>query len=243
MKIVYLDNSGFAVELGSTLLLFDYYNHLGTAPGRSYQNGVADDAALKQAERVYVLVSHRHFDHYNRAIFELIKINPRIVYILETGIRRVPEGCEARHLSPREAYDDGYLRVMAHPSTDIGVSFQVELEGRTLFHAGDLNCWHWAADCTEQEEAQNRAAFTQALEDIRPHMGGVDVAFFPVDSRMKGPYDDGALEFIAQFRPKLFVPMHFQHNFDVPRRFQEKVRGRTVVFAPAKRGDTFQYGK
>lgn len=89
----------------------------------------------------------------------------------------------------------------------------MEAEGKTLFHAGDLNCWHWAGDVPKEEEAGYRALFTKALAAIQPYMQQPDVAFFPVDARLKGPYDDGALEFIEAFRPRLFHPNAFSAKF------------------------------
>lgn len=38
------------------------------------------------------------------------------------------------------------VTVEALPSTDEGVAFLVTAEGRTVFHAGDLNWWHWEGE-------------------------------------------------------------------------------------------------
>lgn len=238
MRITYLDNSGFAVEMKKSLLLFDYYNHYADGGRQGFSGGVAEEAAFRKAERVYIFVSHRHYDHFNRIIFTFAHWNPDTTYILDAGIFRVPAGLNAHRLIKGEVFDDGYLRVRAHPSTDIGVSFQMEAEGKTLFHAGDLNCWHWAGDVPKEEEAGYRALFTKALAAIQPYMQQPDVAFFPVDARLKGPYDDGALGFIEAFRPRLFIPMHFQQNFAAAEKFAAKAADRQKVWVPARRGDS-----
>ena len=46
-------------------------------------------------------------------------------------------------LKKGDCYADDVLRVHAFGSTDVGISFLVEAEGKKIFHAGDLNNWHW----------------------------------------------------------------------------------------------------
>ena len=43
------------------------------------------------------------------------------------------------------------LRIQAFGSTDVGISFLIHLQGKSIFHAGDLNNWHWSEESTEQE--------------------------------------------------------------------------------------------
>mgnify|MGYP000382206809 FL=1 len=40
----------------------------------------------------------------------------------------------------------GKVRIQTLKSTDAGVAFLVECEGRTIYHAGDLNWWHWEGE-------------------------------------------------------------------------------------------------
>ncbi|MBQ9942443.1 MAG: MBL fold metallo-hydrolase [Christensenellaceae bacterium] len=239
MKITYLDNSGFAVQMAHSLLIFDYYNMHSERAAEGLAGGIVDEQTLNAAERVYFFVSHKHYDHYNRGIFTLAAHNPATTFILPRGLQYVPTDLDTNKLGTGDVYDDGYLRVMAHPSTDIGVSYQVEVEGKTLFHAGDLNCWHWAFESTPVQEKSYRDMYTRALTRIAQHMGRPDVAFFPVDARMKGPYDDGAVEFIATFRPGLFVPMHMQRNYWVIDKLEQRVKGQNI-FHISRRGDSLQ---
>lgn len=106
------------------------------------------------------------------------------MFLLDKDIP-VPEGVPHHFLSPGEEFSDGYARVRAFGSTDIGVSFLAEAEGRRIFHAGDLNFWHWREESTEAEVQGAREAFLAELERMAPAMaGGLDAAFFPVDPRM-----------------------------------------------------------
>lgn len=235
MKITYLDNSGFSIEMGELLLIFDYYNTTPVgAPGLS--GGTITKELIASYQQVYFLASHSHYDHFSREIYDLAA--PNVTYLMDVGILCHPEELNIIRMRKSQPYEDKWVKVRACPSTDIGCSYQVEAQGKTIFHAGDLNCWHWALECSQEEELQNRRNFDHALDIIAKHMGPPDVAFFPVDPRLKGPFDDGALLFLKRFHPKLFVPMHFVGDFTVPERFQKKVEAYQPVFAPSRRGDS-----
>ena len=60
MEIAYLLNSGFAVRLSRTLLVFDDY----------LDPAQAVESLLAGAERVYFFVSHAHFDHFDAHILD-----------------------------------------------------------------------------------------------------------------------------------------------------------------------------
>ena len=236
MKIRYLENSGFCLEQGDVLLVFDCWRFPPPGQGGMKQ-GYLSQEDLAGYEKIYVFVSHVHGDHFNPKIFDWA--SPRVRYVVDSAVP-IPQGVCAEQLRSGERYEDETLRVLAHPSTDIGVSFQVELMGKVIFHAGDLNCWHWAGENTAQEEQQARMDFTRALEEIARHMGWADVAFFPVDPRLGTLLDDGALEFLAKFRVGLFIPMHFGQEFGAAERFAEKMRGRAQVWAPRFCGDVLE---
>ena len=235
MKIVYLDNSGFAVYIGRDLLLFDYYN----ARGNGLAEGMIDKAALEGVERVYVFASHRHFDHFNRVIFRLREMHGDVRYILDSGIFRFPEDINITRMSKGTVYDDGHLRAIGCPSTDIGISILVEVHGHTFVHAGDFNCWHWAGNDDAETEAFHRRDYTQKLAvvaaaDIKP-----EVVFFPLDPRLQVGIFDGALEFVEAIRPKLFVPMHMQGQTELGREFRDMTG--LNVFCYDDRGDSMEF--
>ena len=55
MKITYLDNSGFAVEINNDLLIFDYYNNRSET-GKTFADGVIDFDALEGYDNIYCFV-------------------------------------------------------------------------------------------------------------------------------------------------------------------------------------------
>jgi len=204
MEINYLYHSGVAVKLDGNLLVFDYYRH---KPGKGMEEGCIGERELMEAAHVYVFVSHSHSDHYNRAIYGWTAVNPNITYILDADVPGAPEG--AVPLSRGEEWDDGFLHVRAFGSTDIGVSFHVECGGTSLFHAGDLNCWHWQDDGDARYAKVMRDWFVREMRFVRHGITHIDYAFFPVDKRMGSGYEEGPDKFIEIMKPDVFIPIHF----------------------------------
>ena len=117
-------------------------------------------------------------------------------------------------------WGDGVLRVKAFGSTDVGVSFLVEMEGERIFHAGDLNNWHWKDESTAEEARAANLAFLRELDVLSRQAGSVDVACFPVDPRLGADYALGARQFVDKVRPRVFVPMHFWGDYGKANAFQ-----------------------
>ena len=238
VKIYYLENSGFAVILEHSLMVFDCYSF--RPEGGGFEDGVIPPGVLSDFERVYFFVSHRHGDHFDPRIYGLCS-NPGTRYIVAAGTPKNARPELRTALREGQTYADGYTEVYAGGSTDLGVSFAVKAEGMKLFHAGDLNCWHWHGDWSDKEEADARHMFDRALIRLKPYLKDLDVAFFPVDPRMKGPYDDGAREFIRRFSPKKLIPMHCQNDYHAADGLREFAKGYgTNVITYSARGELIE---
>ena len=129
----------------------------------------------------------------------------------------IPQPYRGVRMSPGDEQTFGSVTVHAYGSTDEGVSFLVRFAGITLFHAGDLNLWHWRDESSITEIEAAERAFYDCVAPIPPQK--IDVAFFPVDPRQGSMYDAGAGYFIMTVKPKIFIPMHFQGRPDVAMRF------------------------
>lgn len=70
----------------------------------------------------------------------------------------------------------------------------MDIDGFHVFHAGDLNFWHWRDESTVREIDEADEAFRQAVDPIMAEE--IDLAFFPVDPRQGRMYDAGANYFI-----------------------------------------------
>lgn len=206
IAVEYLGGSGFLVAIGETGMLFDASGH-GSDPRR-----MPDKEALSSFERLYVFVSHAHEDHFSPEIYDLC--GESAIYILGFDVPKPHRGVR---MNVGDEQDFGPVHVWAFGSTDDGVSFYVTYAGITLFHAGDLNLWHWRDESSITQIEAAEKAFYDCVEPIP--QGGIDVAFFPVDPRQGSMYDAGAGYFVMSVKPRIFIPMHFQGRADVALRF------------------------
>ena len=232
MQIYILHHSAICVEMDEALLVFDYFM---PSLGDGMASGSISDEEIKNAKRVYVFVSHSHGDHFNRCIFDWEKLNPNVTYLIDDTVSYPHE--KAVKMSRGETFDDGYLRAVEFGSTDIGGSFYVECEGKRLFHAGDLNYWHWRDEGDENYSRQMELYFDREMKYLRAKVQDIDFAFFPVDKRQGSGYDEGADMFIELMKPLSFVPIHFVDFADTLAFVAKHLGGQTKVFAVKKNGD------
>ena len=134
MTLTYIFHSGFVLETDSAILVFDYW----LDPSRVMPS------VLKKQKPLYVFSSHFHEDHFTKEIFEWRNLRQDITYILSKDIlrrRRANKEDADVWLAKGGTWMDECIAVWALGSTDSGVSWIVETEGRRIFHAGDLNNW------------------------------------------------------------------------------------------------------
>ena len=93
--------------------------------------------------------------------------------------------------------------------TDSGISFLIEAEGKRLFHAGDLNNWHWKDESTPEEVAEAEQNYLKELGDLAKATDKLDATMFPVDPRIGTDFMRGAQQFVDHIKTNIFVPMHF----------------------------------
>ena len=231
LTVTYLYHSAFSVELGDVLLVFDY------APDGK-ESAALNRETLARYRQVVVLVSHSHGDHFDPVIFDWADAG-RVHYVLGYDI---PDQWPGLRLKPSERAKVGGVAVEAYGSTDLGVSFLVRLGGYTVFHAGDLNLWHWREVSTLREIEQAERDFHAALKPLQGKE--IDLAFFPVDPRQGSLYDAGANFFVMEVKPRVLIPMHWQERVDVAQEYVRKNRTRRVeMVALTRPGDTVVIGK
>ena len=227
MKLTYINHSGFALETDAYSVLFDYFRD---TKGKT---GYVHDVILTRPEPLYVLSSHFHPDHFSREIFEWKNQKENITYLLSRDIlkhKRAAEG-EAVFLRKGELFEDAHLYVRAFGSTDVGVSFLLRAEGKTIFHAGDLNNWHWKDEATEREVRMAEGNFLHELKYLKESCPHLHVAMFPVDPRIGSDFARGAEQLVDHFQVDIFVPMHFWGRADEVASFGPYAERRSVRFA------------
>ena len=206
IAVEYLGGSGFLVTIGETGFLFDASEH------GAEKRELPKKEALAAYRKLYVFVSHRHDDHFSESIYDLC--GEDAVYIVGFD---VPQPHRGVRMNPGEKQGFGNVEVKAFGSTDEGVSFLVEYAGVSIFHAGDLNLWHWRDESTIAQIEAAESAFYSCVAPIPKET--IDLAFFPVDPRQGSMYDAGAGYFVMTVKPKIMIPMHFQGRGDVAMRF------------------------
>ena len=174
MKITYLHHRGFSVETETKVLLFDYYTEGG-------RKAYFDPAAYPD-KAVFVFVSHAHEDHYDRRILSWAKL-PNVRYVLSFDVR-TEASFEGRVLraEPHRTYDFDGISIQTLRSNDEGVAFLVKADGKTIYHAGDLNWWHWNGE-PDGFNADIEKSYTTEINRLKGEK--IDVAFVPADLRLQ----------------------------------------------------------
>ena len=195
MDLIYLENSGFVLQTAKHILVFDYYQDTSGTIAK----------LLEEGKTLHVFSSHSHHDHFNPIISTWQ--NNVAKYFLSDDIGNVVgiSGEKIVSMRPYETSIQGGLQVTAYGSTDLGVSFLVEVDGWRLFHAGDLNWWHWKWD-----HKYNQVLAKELFEKEMDKLDGLqlDVAFFPVDSRLEEFRAAGVKEFCSRVDVRQLVAMH-----------------------------------
>lgn len=207
MRLTYINHSGFAIEADGYAILIDYYRDTGKAP----YNGFVHEELLNRAGTLYILASHFHPDHFNPDVLKWKTEKKDIVYIFSKDIlKRGRAGkADAVYLNKGDTFQDTNLSIEAFGSTDVGISLMIKAEGKLIFHAGDLNNWHWQDESTAEEAYEAEKAYLKEVDDIIKATDHLDLAMFPVDPRIGSDFMRGARQFVDRIKVGIFVPMHF----------------------------------
>lgn len=188
MKVTYLYNSGFIVELEKHILIFDYYQ--GKIP------------KLDSAKSVYVFISHFHYDHYNQAIYNLQ--HPHVTYIIDRKIKN-----KGIKVHPGNIYEIDDLKLQTLLSTDEGVAFVINVENKYIYHAGDLNWWHWIGE-DENDNKYQAGTFKKEISKITNI--SFDLMMIPLDPRLEDSGWWGMEHILKKVAAKYVLPMHFNQS-------------------------------
>ena len=104
-------------------------------------------------------------------------------------------------------------------STDEGVAFLVKCGEKTVYHAGDLNWWHWEGE----DKAWNNNMAANYKREIKELDGcGMDVAFVPLDGRLENAYYWGMKYFLEHVPVKAVFPMHCWDHYEICQKVQDE---------------------
>lgn len=204
IKLTYIFHSCFMLETEQCVLIFDYW--------KDSPDGDVKKMLEHTGKRVYFMASHFHEDHFNPEIIAMNVPNGDKRIILSRDIIRRHRAKETDAdviMRKGDVYNDEYIKIKAFGSTDAGVSFMLETDGKKIFHAGDLNNWHWEDESTPQEVKKMEGDFKAVLRDIKAEYPAVDLAMFPVDPRLGTDFARGARQCLQTIKTTYLAPMHF----------------------------------
>jgi ankyrin repeat protein/L-ascorbate metabolism protein UlaG (beta-lactamase superfamily) len=231
----YLGHSGFAVKTKKNLLVFDYFSQNRSPDEPGLCNGAVSPDEIK-GEKVTVFASHEHADHLDPDIYEWNGSIKDLAYVF---------GCRANGappfelMGPRETRKVHGMKITTIESSDPGVGFVVEVDGMTIFHAGDHANRAVDFSIPFKEEIDWLAS-----KGVRP-----DLMLMPI--RGCGLGDPEAVKAgvhyaIETLRPFAFVPMHAVDAENAYREFIDECAGKfpeTSMYAVQHKGDRFRYDK
>lgn len=223
MKVTYLKHSGFMVESRNYIYLFDYI-------------GGNIDKAIKSDKKIYVMVSHIHDDHFSKIIFDIATKHDNVTYILSYDVvkkikknavlSKMVEQLNIIRVQAHEKYKIDDIVVETLKSTDEGVAFIVSEKDGTIYHAGDLNWWHWDGE----PKSWNRNMEVNFKREIDSMKGRkIDIAFVPLDPRQEEAYYMGMDYFIKNVGANEIYPMHFWGESEIIDRYKNEYGGENIV--------------
>ncbi|KAB3532912.1 MBL fold metallo-hydrolase [Alkaliphilus pronyensis] len=222
VKIKHLHHSSVTVETDKHFLIFDYFNNnIEGSTTKSIKDGILSESDIPSDKKILVFASHSHRDHFDPVIFQWEKYLSNIQYILGNDIEILNYKKNYHQVNPYESLKLYDITINTYGSTDRGVSFLIYIDDFIIFHAGDLNWWHWK-EFSEEQLLKEEIDFKTEINKL---VGtSIDIAFVPVDPRLDEFYYLAGEYFLNVINPKLFVPIHFADNFSITNKFAEKVK-------------------
>lgn len=234
-KVTYLFHSGFTIETDTDYIVIDYFKD-NCIKQKMRDCGQLCPNSIPKNKRVTFFVTHAHYDHFDRGIFQL---SEKAHYLLSDDVR-INETPNIKVCAPYQSFQFNGIEVETFGSTDEGLSYLLTIDGKKIFHAGDLNWWHWEGESDEERESA-RIRFESEIAKLRGQK--IDIAFFPVDPRLEHAFYFGGKYFIEQLHPKVFIPMHFQDSYAITTKFQsmmQSIQSDTIVYNINKRGEVIE---
>lgn len=227
MQIRFVHHSCFIVELEKCVLIFDYFNG-------DRINGYQFHGTVPKYDpdtKLYLFASHSHQDHFDMDVLSWAKRYPEIHYIFSKDIRLSPNFLKKHgfdpairekilFVAPNSSHKLDDMQIKTLRSTDCGVAFLVQAEGKTFFHAGDLNAWIWdgAGDLINGQMKSSYRSQIRKLTDTN-----IDAAFIPMDPRLSRYQFEGIDFFLQNVDCDHVFPMHMWQDYSGIERYKKRI--------------------
>ena len=185
IKLTLLYNAGIMIEARGLRIYID-----PITPPENYTDYPADA----------ILITHDHGDHYNSSVIEMLQKDGTLnVFpkIMDDGITNH----SGTGISPLDSFQIGIINITAfymytyapfgfqssHPIENNYTSYIIDIDGFTIFHAGD------SKNITEYEQLT----------------GTIDVALLPLGPGCQTMAGREVVDAIQKLQPKFFIPIHY----------------------------------
>lgn len=234
ITVTYFYQSTFAVAVGKTLLVFSYHE-----PDSQRDIPRITDQDFSGFNNILVFIPNGSAVHLDPVVFNWKQSYP-LTYIVSSDAKdKVPDKSNVRVVKEGDSFSVADALVRVCGSTAEGVSFLVKTHGVNVFHAGDLNLWHWREESTPQAVARAEQEFYRTVGSIPREQ--LDVCMFPLDPNQGGIYDAGANHIIMTLKPRVFFPMHFGNRGEIAQDYARRMYTRhTSVYALTTPRETAQ---
>ncbi len=213
--VTFFHQSGFTVAVGKTLLIFSYWQE--HVPEELRLN----DKDLRGFANIVVFIPNASAEHYDPAIWRFGRGFPITWVAPKEAAEALGEHPGLRLIRKGESVRVSGVEIRAYPTTDTGLAFMVKISGVHIFHAGDLNLWHWREQSTLREITRSEDEFYRIVSQIDEDR--IDICMFPVDPNQGGFYDAGANHFIMAKKPRLFFPMHWGARSEIAQDYARRM--------------------
>lgn len=217
MKVIFIHHSCFLVEVDEKVLIFDWF-------GGDRLNGFHFRGRIPEYEPdtpIYVFASHKHQDHFDMDVLHWAEKYTDIHYIFSKDCKMSPHFLEKHgfyaeirkkilYVSANEKYKVDHIAIETLKSTDAGIAFYIEINGVSLFHAGDLNNWRWKGAGGIINGQMDRA---YKYEIHRLSGKKIHLAFVPLDPRLEEYQTLGIDYFLHHTDADYIFPMHMWQDY------------------------------
>lgn len=213
MNIKYIYHSGFYLEFDNINVVIDYYK--------------GDLDGIDKSKKTFVMSTHSHRDHFNKDIFKLFKDYDEVVYVLSDDIElegvnlyNASTDKNINFVSMNSKYEIDEIKIETFESTDLGIAILMDIEGKKIYHAGDLNWWTWHGYETEEEYKNMTDRFLNEMKKFEGRE--IDLAMLVLDPRQGERYYWGVEKFLSITKTKYFVPMHLWDKYETIDKFKQE---------------------
>ena len=154
-------------------------------------------------------------------ILRLTDKYPNVKYVLSKDAKCSPHFLKKHGIDPavrerilyvtaNETYELDGMKIQTLLSTDAGVAFSVDVDGKKIYHAGDLHNWKWDG-VGELINGKMERSYKHALGKLEDDY--FDLAFVVLDPRLEKYKFKGLEYFLKTIAAKYVFPMHMWQEY------------------------------